>query len=79
MRGARRCIVHVQAIATRQAEERQWRAMPHTGPRLRVSCHAVSRCHVSREDVLSPENNDVSVSTSLSGHPVLPFRYTYLQ
>ena len=48
-------------------------------PRLRVSCHAVSRCHVSREDVLSPENNDVSVSTSLSGHPVLPFRYTYLQ
>ena len=30
---------------------------------LRVSCHAVSRCHVSREDVLSPENNDVSVST----------------
>ena len=63
MRGARLCIVRVQAIATRQAEERQWGAMPHTGPGLRVSCHAVSRCHVSREDVLSPENNDVSVST----------------
>ena len=47
-------------IATRQAAGRQWRAMPHTGPGLRVT---LSRCHVSREDILSPENNDVSVST----------------